>query len=127
MLRSRRSFAWSLVLALLCASFVTAQQLPTVAHAAGLTCPAGESCIVVTSADDPFNDVLPPAPNPHPDYKCDATTTDGCTLREAIILANLAAAGVKTRIQFSIPRNTTGYASRMFLGQTVETWTITLT
>src|SRR4051812_40983384 len=106
MFRSRRSFAWSLVLALLCASFVAAQKPP--AAQAAVQCPSGESCIIVTSAADPFNDVLPPAANPHPDYKCDATTTDGCTLREAITLANAAGAGIKTRIQFFIPRNTTG-------------------
>ena len=126
MIRSRRSFAWSLVLALLCASFVAAQQTPTVALAVGLPCPAGESCIVVTSAADPFNDVYPPAANPQPDYRCDATTTDGCTLREAITLANAAAAGTKTRIQFSVPRGSAGYATRFYLGQTVETWTIRL-
>ena len=127
MVRSRRSFAWSLVLALLCASFAAAQQPTAITHAAGLTCPQGESCIVVTSAADPFNDVYPPAANPQPDYKCDATTTDGCTLREAITLANAAGGGTKTRIQFSVPRNTTGYATRSYFGQTIETWTVKLT
>src|SRR5689334_17805593 len=126
MFRSRRSFAWSLVLALLCASFVAAQK-PPLAHAVGLTCPSGETCIVVTSAADPFNDVYPPAANPQPDYKCAAPTTDGCTLREAITLADAASASTKTRIQFSVPRNTTGYGTRAYFGQTVETWTIKIT
>ena len=64
MVRSRRSFAWSLVLALLCASFVTAQ--PPTAAAAG-------PFVVTKTADT--NDLV-----------CDSD----CSLREAIRAANTA-------------------------------------
>src|SRR3954447_25439451 len=112
MFRSRRSFAWSLVLALLCASFVTAQK-PLVAHAATQT-------IIVTTALDQFND------STLPDYKCDLTTTDGCSLREALKLANDAPADTSTNIVFNIPQNTAGYSEDTYAGQVIETWTISL-
>jgi hypothetical protein len=97
MLRSRRSFAWSLVLALLCASIALAQKPPSVARAAG-------ALFTVTTTSDQFND---------PNDGCTATTDPnnppGCTLREALNSANLAANAGST-VDFLIPPSDPGYA-----------------
>jgi hypothetical protein len=114
MVRSRRSFAWSLVLALLCASFVAAQQSPTVAHAATQT-------LYVNTATDPY-----PAPAGSCAFLADPDT-DLCSLRTAILKANSAAASDTFTIQFQIPQNYPGYLNEMVGPFQVQTWTIRLT
>jgi hypothetical protein len=83
MFRSRRSFAWSLVLALLCASFAAAQKPPIVAHAAGAT-------INVNTTEDLFGDG-PPGSSTGPDQGgCFSNSANPllCSLRQAINDAN---------------------------------------
>ncbi|MDQ2996736.1 MAG: hypothetical protein M3R61_06720, partial [Chloroflexota bacterium] len=112
MIRSRRSFAWSLVLALLCASFVTAQQPPTVVQAAG-------KVFTVTTTSDTFAD---------PSDTCSATTDPnnppGCTLRTALNAANLAGNAGST-VEFEIQRNDIGYTNFATTGH--DAWIITPT
>jgi hypothetical protein len=73
MLRSRRSFAWSLVLALLCASFVAAQEPP-------VTRAAANTYVVDTAQDTNL------AANP---TACTTVAPDkDCTLRQAIEKSN---------------------------------------
>src|SRR4051794_38714227 len=83
MIRSRRSFAWSLVLALLCASFVTAQQPPTVAQAAG-------AIINVNTTEDLFGDGTPGSPTGPDKGGCFSNSSNPllCSLRQAINDAN---------------------------------------
>src|ERR1700712_977298 len=99
MVRSRRSFAWSLILALLCASFVGAQGTP-VAQAA-------TQILYVNTATDPY-----PAPAGSCAFLADPTT-DLCSLRTAILKANLAPASDTFTIQFQIPQNFPGYLNEM--------------
>jgi hypothetical protein len=112
MFRSRRSFAWSLVLALLCASFVAAQQPPTIVRAAG-------KIFTVTTTSDAFND---------PADACSATTDPnnppGCTLRQALNAANLSGNGGST-VEFQIQRTDSGYTNFATTGH--DAWIITPT
>src|SRR4051812_44322784 len=94
MLRSRRFFAWSLVLALLCTSFVVGQGTQT-AQAAGAT-------FTVTTTGDQFgnpNDTCSPTTNPN--------SLPGCTLRKAL---NAAAANPGSTVEFQIQPNDPGFA-----------------
>lgn len=112
MFRSRRSFAWSLVFALLCASFVAAQKPPTVARAAG-------KVFTVTTTSDTFAD---------PTDTCSATTDPnnlpGCTLRTALNSANLAGNAGST-VEFEIQRSDIGYTNFATTGH--DAWIITPT
>jgi CSLREA domain-containing protein len=89
MSRSRRSFAWSLILALLCAFVVSAS--PPTTQAARLT-------FTVTTTADTFND---------PADTCNATPTD-CTLREALNSVNDPANAGST-VAFNIPTDDPGF------------------
>jgi CSLREA domain-containing protein len=113
MLRSRRSFAWSLVLALLCASFVAAQK-PLVVGAVATT------FTVNTTADDTDINVGDgicytgnnnSAPTPAP----------ACTLRAALLEANVAGSG--SVVAFNIPNSDPG---RDASDPNAITWTIVL-
>jgi hypothetical protein len=97
MFRSRRSFAWSLVLALLCASFVTAQKQPTVAHAAG-------AIINVNTTLDLFGDGAPGSPTGPDQGGCFSNSANPllCSLRQAINDANRTPAST---INFRIDSN----------------------
>src|SRR3954451_9155104 len=112
MFRSRRSFAWSLVLALLCASFVAAQAPPTAVHAAG-------KVFTVTTTSDTFAD---------PSDTCTETTNPnslpGCTLRKALNSANLAGNAGST-VEFQIDRTDIGYTNFPTTGH--DAWIITPT
>jgi hypothetical protein len=95
MIRSHRSLAWSLVLALLCASFALAHRPPT-AQAAG-------SVFTVTTTSDQFvdpNAVCSPTTNPN--------SLPGCTLREALNSVNVLANAGST-IEFQILPSDPGY------------------
>src|SRR5688572_3768288 len=111
MIRSRRSFAWSLVLALLCASFVTAQQ-PTVALAAG-------KVFTVTTTSDTFAD-----PSDTCSETVDPNSLPGCTLRTALNSANLAGNAGST-VEFEIQRSDSGYTNFATTGH--DAWIITPT
>jgi hypothetical protein len=115
MSRSHRSFAWSLVLALLCAFVAIAAPAPAAVLAA-------DQVLYVNTATDPY-----PAPNGSCTYLADPDT-DVCSLRTAILKANNAAAADKVTIQFQVPRGYPGYLSEFPVpGFRVETWTIKLT
>ncbi|KPV54534.1 hypothetical protein SE17_03185 [Kouleothrix aurantiaca] len=104
MIHSRRTLAWSLILALLCASMAIAQRPPT-AHAAALT-------YVVDLATDAGIGATP---------VCDTETADDCTLRQAILKAN--SDGVSSAITFGIPEDDTD-PNYGYNGSTGR-WTIT--
>jgi hypothetical protein len=107
MVRSRRSFAWSLVLALLCASFVAAQQ--------SLVARAADNTYYV---DNALDGSLSGNPTACPNNDNDANNKN-CTFRQAIQRAN-ADSGT-SEIRFIIPADAdpdNGYDT------TTQTWVI---
>lgn len=104
--RSRRPFAWSLVLALLCALVVTAEK-PQTARAAAQT-------FIVTKTEDTFSD---------PSDNCTATPSN-CTLREALNSAN-DPANAGSMIEFEIPTSDPGFTN--FPPGSPDAWIITPT
>src|SRR5690349_6877379 len=111
MVRSRRSFAWSLVLALLCASFVAAQQPPTAR--------AATKVFTVTTTSDAFNDPSEPC-----NETVDPNNLPGCTLRQALTAASLAG-NAGSKVEFQIDRIDPGYTNFATTGH--DAWFITPT
>lgn len=112
MQRNRLSVA--LMLALVCASFVFVP-LPAVVRA------ADPPLIVNTTIDpNPADGVCAPLGGGA------GQSPDGCTLREAITLANTATVSATTTIQFDIEPSDPGYTIDFPYGPaiSVETWTI---